>query len=146
MLNSQFNSAIHCRLYSLKVKSKKLDTPRKSLLWDTVKNLKMQFKYTYFRQLHTMFCQSCKFKYICFRQLHTMFCQSCKFKYICFRQLHTMFCQSCKFKYICFRQLHTMFCQSCKGIEFLSQTLILLSLYLCIRMSETFDISNYESF
>ena len=33
-----------------------------------------------------------------------------------------------------------------KGIEFLSQTLISLSLYLCISMSETLDISNYESF
>ena len=28
------------------------------------------------------------------------------------------------------------------GIEFLSQTLILLFLYLCISMSETLDISN----
>ena len=33
-----------------------------------------------------------------------------------------------------------------KGIEFLSQTLIFLSLYLCISMSETLDISNYELF
>ena len=33
-----------------------------------------------------------------------------------------------------------------KGIEFLSQTLIFLSLYLCILMSKTLDISNYQSF
>ena len=33
-----------------------------------------------------------------------------------------------------------------KGIEFLSQTLIFLSLYLCISMSGTLGISNYESF
>ena len=33
-----------------------------------------------------------------------------------------------------------------KKIEFLSQTLIFLSLYLCIWLSETLDISNYESF
>ena len=31
-----------------------------------------------------------------------------------------------------------------KGIEFLSQTLIFLSLYLCILMPETLDISNYN--
>jgi len=33
-----------------------------------------------------------------------------------------------------------------KGIEFLLQTLIFLSLYLCISMLETLDISNYELF
>ena len=33
-----------------------------------------------------------------------------------------------------------------KGIEFLSQNLIFLSRYLCISMSETLDISNYEFF
>ena len=33
-----------------------------------------------------------------------------------------------------------------KGIEFLSQTLIFLSLCLCISMSEPLDISNYELF
>ena len=33
-----------------------------------------------------------------------------------------------------------------KGIEFLSQNLIFLSLYLCISMSETLDISNFELF
>ena len=32
----------------------------------------------------------------------------------------------------------------CKGIEFLSQSLIFLSPYLCILMSETLDILNYE--
>ena len=32
------------------------------------------------------------------------------------------------------------FYSSIKGIEFLSQTLIFLSLYLCILMSETLDI------
>ena len=33
-----------------------------------------------------------------------------------------------------------------EGIEFLSQTLILLFLYLCILMSETLDMSNYQLF
>ena len=33
-----------------------------------------------------------------------------------------------------------------KGIEFLSQNLIFLSLYLCISISETLDISKYELF
>ena len=33
-----------------------------------------------------------------------------------------------------------------KGIEFLSQTLIFLSPYLGISMSETLDNSNYELF
>ena len=33
-----------------------------------------------------------------------------------------------------------------KGIEFVSQTLIFLSLYLSISMSEPLDISNYELF
>ena len=31
-----------------------------------------------------------------------------------------------------------------KGIELLSQTLIFLSLYLCISMSETINIQNYD--
>ena len=33
-----------------------------------------------------------------------------------------------------------------KGIEFLSQTVIFLFLYLCISMSGALDISNYELF
>ena len=55
--------------------------------------------------------------------------------------------QNCKHWYL----IHTWSDKACKGfrckgIEFLKQTLIFLSLYLCIWLSETLDISNYESF
>jgi len=46
----------------------------------------------------------------------------------------------------CSQNLTTCYFLLSKGIEFLSQTLIFLSLYLYISMPETLDISNCELF